>query len=130
MTPRGQAELGLLRAVWPGLHHQEAGDWVLLPDYPLPDGWPQTATDVAFQIPAGLPGQPPYAFYAKGELSHEGRPLLNYSYPVGAGTVPFPGTWGVFSWAPETWLPAEHAADGANLVDFARSFADRFAEGA
>lgn len=126
---RAGAELALLRQVWPALTHQPAGDWVLIPDYPLPEGWSGTNTvAIAFQIPAA-PGQPPYGIYTDRALTFDGQPPANYTYPAAAGTVPFPGDWALFSWAPEEWAWAENPADGANLVHFATSFADRLAEG-
>lgn len=128
MTSRVDAEVALLRAAWPGLLFEAAGQWVLLSGYPLPDGWSQPTVNVAFQIPAGPPSSPPYAFCVDAPLTHNGTAPDNY---VASGApVPFPGQWGQFSWAPETWPWAEHPADGANMRSFARSFAERFAEGA
>lgn len=127
MTPRPDAELALLRQRWPDLRHDPDGQWVLLPGYPLPEGWSHTVVNVAFQIPVGPPGSPPYAFYADAPLTFLGSVPNNF---VSAGTVvPFPGKWGQFSWSPDAWPWAEDPAQGANMCDFAKSFAARFAEG-
>ena len=127
MTSRPDTELALLRQRWPELRHEPEGQWILLPDYSLTDGWSQTAVSVAFQIPLGPPGSPPYAFYVDAPLTFRGATPNNF-VPTGA-TVPFPGQWGQFSWSPDGWPWAEDPAQGANMCDFARSFADRFAEG-
>jgi hypothetical protein len=127
VTSRVDAEMALLRAQWPALSYEPAGQWILLPDYPLPEGWSQPSVNVAFQIPAGPPGSPPYAFCVDAPLTFNGATPANYT-PTGA-PVPFPGVWGQFSWAPEAWPWAEDPAQGANMRAFARSFADRFAEG-
>ena len=128
MTSRAEAELTLLRERWPGLQHGAEGQWVLLSDYPLPEGWSQTTVSVAFQIPVGPAGSPPYAFYVDAPLTFRSA-MPNNFVPAGA-TVPFPGQWGQFSWSPDEWPWTEDLAQGANMGDFARSFADRFAEGA
>jgi hypothetical protein len=125
---RVDGELALLREAWPGLQYEPNGQWVFLPGYPLPVGWSRTSTGVAFQIPGGPPGQPPYAFHVDGPLTFQGAQPAHYTHPAGA--VPFPGDWATFSWAPQSWAWAEDPADGANMRAFARSFADRFAEGA
>lgn len=127
MPTRVDAELGLLRAQWPTLSYEQAGQWVLLPDYPLPEGWSQRSVNVAFQIPNGPAGSPPYAFCVDAQLTFQGATPANHT-PSGP-PVPFPGSWGLFSWAPEAWPWAEDPAQGANMRSFARSFADRFAEG-
>lgn len=127
MTSRVDAELALLGQRWPQLTYDPNGQWVLLPDYPLPDGWSQPTVSVAFQIPAGAPSNPPYAFCVNAPLTFRGATPNNYT-PTGA-PVPFPGSWGQFSWSPETWPWAEDPAQGANMCAFARSIADRFAEG-
>jgi hypothetical protein len=128
VSSRVDAELALLRRQWPQLEYEPTGQWVLLSDYPLTEGWSRDSAAVAFQIPAGPGGTPPYAFYIDGPLDYRGQPPANYTFPV--GVVPFPGTWGIFSWAPAAWPWAEDPAQGANMVSFARSFADRFAQGA
>jgi hypothetical protein len=127
VTSRVDVELALLREEWPGLTYELTGQWVLLPCYPLPEGWSKSSAPVAFQIPLGPPGTPPYAFYLDGAVAYGGQQPGNYA--ATAAGVPFPGTWGVFSWAPEGWPWAEDPANGANMSSFARSFADRFAEG-
>ena len=127
MTSRVEGELTLLRARWPTLRYEQAGQWVLLPDYPLPEGWSPPSVNMAFQIPVGPAGSPPYGFCVDAPLTFNGATPANYA-PSGA-PVPFPGSWGQFSWAPEGWLWAEDPAHGANMCSFAGSFADRFAEG-
>jgi hypothetical protein len=125
---RVEAELMLLREKWSDLRYDPAGQWVLLPAYALPDLWSRPTTQVAFQIPGGPAGNPPYGFYVEAPLSYHGQTPTNYNFPVTG--VPFPGAWGLFSWAPEGWPWAEEPARGANMRSFAQSFARRFAEGA
>lgn len=127
MTPRLEIELALLSKQWPDMKFESAGSWVLLPRYPLPDGWSVAAADVAFQAPDGPPGTPPYAFYVNGEVRFQGQAPANSARCP--DVVPFPGDWQQFSWAPEAWLWAEDPSQGANLRSFAMSFADRFTEG-
>jgi hypothetical protein len=101
----------------------------MIPAYPLRDGWNSDRVAVAFQLPTLLPGQAPYGFYTRDRLSHRGQQPSNYSFPVPAGTVPFFGDWGQFSWTLDPWQPGPRPHEGSNMVQFAASFARRFEEG-
>ncbi len=129
MKERVDQELELLGKDYPSLEYREEGRWVRIPKYPLPTGvWNLEETEVSFQIPEGYPGQPPYGFYVPDGLLVKAtdRPPNNY----GPAQTPFPGTWGKFSWAPENWRPSADVASGSNLLNFVRSFMERFLEGA
>jgi hypothetical protein len=129
MNERVAEELELLRTAYPDLEYREEGGihWVRFPSYPVPEGWSRTAVEVSFQIPPS-PGQAPYAFRVRPGLQVAGGGSPgNYTYPV---TTPWGEDWGQFSWSPVTWVPKEDIRAGANMLDFARSFADRFREGA
>lgn len=120
----------MLRTWYPELEYGAEGRWVRIPRHSLPTGiWAiEGPVEVCFQIPDQLPGQAPYGFYVRPELTLVGgqRPN-NYEYPA---QTPYGGGWGKFSWSPESWQPAPDAAAGSNLLDFARSFATRLKEGA
>jgi len=128
VSDRLSIELLLLREAWPNLTYEPVGQWVMLPDYPVPEGWSRTLVTTAFQVPTGPPGTPPYAFYVDSPMMFRDQAPANCS--PAAGGVPFPGQWSTFSWAPEAWAWTEDPAKGANMRSFARSFADRFLEGA
>jgi hypothetical protein len=130
VNERGRVELGMLQAWFEGLEYLPAGDWVILRNYDLGEGWFPERVDVAFQIPANLPGQAPYAFYVSQPVTFRGQQPVNYTYPLPPGTVPFAGAWAQFSWAPELWTPAQDALAGDNMVHFAQSIASRLQEGA
>jgi hypothetical protein len=129
MSGRVQEELELLRTAYPDLEYREEGSvhWVRIPSYPVPKGWSQTEVEVCFQIPSS-PGQAPYAFRVRPEMQlAEGGSPGNYTYPV---STPWGNDWGQFSWSPTNWVPKEDIRAGANMLDFAHSFADRLREGA
>jgi hypothetical protein len=130
MTERLEEELELLSTFYPDLEQriQDGHDWVRIPSYPLPVGvWSQTAVEVAFEIPPQA-GQQPYAFYVRPGLTlASSGPPDRYS-PSAA--TPWGADWGKFSWSPTSWTPKADIRAGANMLNFARSFADRFAEGA
>ena len=129
MTGRIQQEVQLLLKEYADLEYMEESRWVYIPSYPLPkDIWNRQETELCFQIPEGYPGQPPYGFYVPDGLMMKAtdRPPNNY----GPAQTPFPGAWGKFSWAPENWRPSVDVASGSNLLNFVRSFMDRFLEGA
>ena len=130
LEDRIEEELTLLRRRYPDLEYQEAGRWVRLPEYRLPDGWNHAATDVAFQILVSYPGTPPYGIYVLAGLTFNGSGPSNYTEPA-ATQPPFGGSWGVFSWtvADGQWRPTADARSGSNLLNWAIGFADRFREG-
>jgi hypothetical protein len=48
------------------------------------------------------------------------------TFPV---STPWGDDWGQYSWSPVAWVPKEDVSAGANMLKFARSFADRLREG-
>jgi len=109
----------------------EAGQWVKIKDYPIPSDlhWNRQTTDVCFQIPVGYPGTPPYGFYVLVGIQYDGSPPNNYQEPA-QNSPPFPGVWRIFSWQQDSsWLPKADLRTGSNLLNFVRTFKDRFLEG-
>jgi len=130
MQERSEQELALLRQLYPNLQYVPAGQWIWIPSYALPAGWNRNATDIAFQIPTGYPGTPPYGIYVPAGILFNGARPNNYTEP--ANTQPsFGGTWGIFSWQPADgqWRPGATVTSGSNLLNWVRGFADRFREG-
>jgi hypothetical protein len=128
MTERIREELDLLRTAYPDLEYREVGDthWVRIPVYPVPEGWSHPEVEVCFQIPAS-PGQAPYAFRVRPGLQLVGGGQADrYTFPV---STPWGDDWGQYSWSPVAWVPKEDVSAGANMLKFARSFADRLREG-
>ncbi len=130
-TTRELEEIELLRGHFPGLEYVEAGGWVRLPDVQRPSGWTPPVSDVAFQIPVGFPGTPPYGFCVPAGIRHNGVLPSSYAEPA-APLPPFPGAWGKFSWTHDgaDWRPTANAAEGSNLVTWVRGIGVRLAEGA
>lgn len=129
MTGRVHEELELLRTAYPDLDYRDEGGihWVRIPSYAVPSGWTPGRVEVSFQIPA-MVGQAPYAFRVRPHLGRtDGGQPGNYTYPV---TTPWGDDWGQFSWSPVEWVPKADIRAGANMLNFARSFADRLREGA
>src|SRR5690242_15870095 len=112
-TERFAAEIALLRARYEAIETQ--GEWVRIPDYPLPEGWNRTTTDVAFRI-VPAPGAP-YGIVVPAGLQFRQQKPNNYSEPVQG--IPFPGTWGQFSWAPDgEWRPGTSPQTGTNYLNW------------
>jgi len=128
MNERISQELDMLRLCYPDLEYREDGQWVRIPHYVLPSGlWNGEEVEVCFQIPLQYPGQAPYGFYARPKLRlKDGSLPNNYSFPV---ATPFGTGWGKLSWQLNPWQPADEPARGSNLLNFVRSFSDRFREG-
>lgn len=128
MNERIEQELALLRTVYPDLEWHPDSLWVRIPSYVLPIGiWKLTEVELAFQMPANLPGQQPYGFWVRPGLElADGRPPNDYT--PGVSTALGNG-WGQFSWSPETWQPQAEITTGSNMLNFVRSIADRLREG-
>jgi hypothetical protein len=130
MRDRIEQELDLLRRRYAEVDHREDGDWVRIHPVPTAAGWSKEVIPVAFQIPQGYPGTPPYGFYVPRGLNHQGGQPQSYQDLAGT-QPPFPGEWGMFSWAHDTgWRPTGDIIGGSNLLNWTLSFADRFREGA
>lgn len=128
MNDRIEQEFALLRRRYPGPEYRDEGRWVRIPAYPLPPGWNRPTTDVAFQIPVGYPGTPPYGICTpEGLLFREQAPdNCTRADPK----PPFGGNWVRFSWQPEgAWQPAAEITAGSSLLNCVIGFAERFREG-
>ena len=130
MEERIEAEIILIRSRYPDAEYQDGGHWVLVPSYGLPDGWSRPITEVAFQIPTGYPGVPPYGIYVPSGLLFLGVRPDNYSDPAGT-QPPFPGSWAILSWQPADgeWRATTDLRSGSNLLNWVAGFAVRFQEG-
>jgi len=96
----------------------------------LPHGWNREVTEVAFPIPVGYPGTPPYGIYVPAGILFNSMRPKDYTEPA-PSQPPFGGTWGIFSWTlgDGQWRPAADAASGPNLVNWVLGFGVRFREG-
>ena len=129
MQERIDAELALLHGRYADLEYVSGGRWLRIPSYPLPPGWNRPVTEVAFQIPTGYPGAPPYGIYVPGGLTFQGAKPNRYTDPAPT-QPPFPGAWAVFSWTPDgEWRATADVRSGSNLINWATGFAARFREG-
>jgi hypothetical protein len=126
-------ELALLRSAYPDLAYLvvDGVHWVRIPAYSVPTGWKHCGTDVtqaeiAFQIPVQS-GQAPYAFYVRPLITlASGETPGNYT---ATASTPWGDDFAQFSWSPsEPWIPKTDIRAGANMMNFARSFADRLEE--
>lgn len=130
MTPRIEAELELLRAVFPDLEVRGPEPWIRVPEFKVPDGfgWNRPTVDVVIVIPKGYAVTPPKDIRVPAGLRCNGEKPDAYAEPASAG--PFEGTWGAFSWGnPEQWDPGPDPKAGSNLLNFIYSFARRLQEG-
>ena len=120
-------ELALLRRYYGGdVEYVEAGDWVLLPRYPVPPPCSPSPAPISFNLRPGYPGIEPYGFYARADLQFNRQ---RYNPASAQSNPPFDGQWIFFSWAPEGWVGTADAMTGSNLWGWARSFASRLREG-
>jgi len=132
MTERLAKEMAILSTVFGDAEfHDKDSGWVRIPRYSVQyGGWKQAEVSVCFQVPAGYPGDAPYAFWVSPLLRLEGTdaaPRNNYQEP---SPTPFKGTWGRFSWSHDSsWNPGIDPAAGSNILDFVLTFRERFREG-
>jgi hypothetical protein len=122
-------ELQLLQSRYAGAHR--VGTWFLLPAVSLPSvGWNRVTTDLVLRVQPGYPATAPYGFFVPAGLRVQDVMPDNYQEPVGEA-VPFPGAWGMFSWAADDgqWRPTATATGGANLLNFAIGASARLQQG-
>ena len=130
MQERIEQELALLRTRYPDLEYRGEGQWVRIPSYPIASGWNRTGSPIAFQIPPGFPGTPPYSFYVPSGIEYSSARPNNYVDPAPNQPPLAGGPWGVFSWShTEDWRPTADLRSGSNLLNWAIGFAQRFREG-
>ena len=129
MTERIQAELQYLRTRFPDLEYVEAGQWVRLPRYGIPEGiWDRSEVAVAFQIPPGHPGQKPYGFWVSPRIRLiSGQAIQNGGE---SSEPPFSGEWFKFSWDVPEWRPTADLKQGDNMLNYALTLWSRLKEGA
>ncbi len=116
MRERIIQEIALLKEKFPGLQHGENYDWVIIPDFPLCEGYNRTCTKLLFIIPNTYPHTGPDCFYVDvGLRLANGNMPSNYNEEM---NVPVGGNWGYFSWHPEIWQATDRIEDGDNLASF------------
>jgi hypothetical protein len=126
MHERVKDEIELLRQKFPKLQYGDSLNWVLIPEYPLPDLFNKSYTNLMWLIPAGYPQTPPDDFFVDGDLKLKNgspAPAFNAGPNSSSGDAPIPGNWGWFSWHPHDgkWTPTADIEKGDNLITFLRS---------
>ena len=118
MQERIAQEIALLKERYPDLEYGQNYDWIIIPDFPLPEGYNRTATKLLFLIPNTYPHTAPDCFYVETGLRlANGNLPSNYNEEM---SVPIPGPWGYFSWHPEIWQARDEIQKGDNLLSFIR----------
>ncbi|HTZ63256.1 MAG TPA: hypothetical protein VMB51_04065 [Solirubrobacteraceae bacterium] len=126
MSERIEAELELVRSVYPDVEFRAEDLWARVPTYPFPEGWGRKHGEIAFRVPRDVFGEEPYGFWVRPPLQVPGGgPPSNSSGPVATG---FGEGWQQFSWAPDGWHPAVEVRCGTNMLDWVRSFTRRLKE--
>jgi len=126
MKERIIKEIELLRMKYADLQHGDNYDWVMIPTFPIPEGWNRKQTKLLFLIPSTYFHTAPDNFYVESglRLSNGNTPG---GYSEGPG-VPVGGAWGCFSWHAEKWQPVNSIEDGDNLLTFIRTVNIRLRE--
>ena len=129
MPDRIKDEVQLARTLYPSLEYVDAGYWVRIPAFKLPEGWSQRQTQLAFQFPqSGYPQTAFYGFYVPTGMRFNGATPINFTDPSPA-RLPFGGVWAFFSGNPEPWMPVPSIDDGSNVLSWLRSIWQRFQQG-
>lgn len=123
---RVEEELALLRRDFPAAGLSEVGDWVEIPEYPLPPGlYNREATRVRMPLSPAYPDVAPDNFYVVAGLRlRSGAALDNYGEISRFGEL-----WGQFSWHPKRWTAAARPEQGDNMSTFFNTIRKRFEEG-
>lgn len=131
MVDRIWEEITLIKKYYNNLEHDESRRWIIIHDYFLPKNmqWNKNVIDVCFIIPNGYPGTSPYGIYVSSDLRYD-EEVPNNINPNLKDKPPFPGNWVLLSWTPtDRWNPNAEIQKGSNMLNFVRSFYDRFKSG-
>jgi len=115
MSERMKKEIELLTKKFGNVQCDENLEWILIDNYPLPQGWNRNETDVLLLVPAGYPSTKPYGFRVP-----EGLRLTSGAMPTNYNEkhVMLERNWGQFSISVEEWKPTDDVISGHNLVTF------------
>ncbi|MEX2238943.1 MAG: E2/UBC family protein [Dehalococcoidia bacterium] len=121
---RLQAELGILRVVWPAIQLKAEIPALYQQAWPLFPGWNKPTTRLLVLIPAGYPATPPDNFLADPDLALASGGTPGNTSP---GPVVFGEDWLQFSYHVDTadWTPHADPRQGHNLVTFLHGVNDR-----
>ena len=120
-------EIEMLTEKYSSLQNGENLDWMMIPDFPLPEGWNTKKTKLLILIPPTYPHTAPDNFYVESSLRLTNGELPA-SYSEGS-KVPVGDSWGCFSWHSEKWGPSDNLREGDNLLSFIKSVNIRLREG-
>ncbi len=128
MNERIKKELEILKKEFGDLEYKDG--WIFINNFKISsNAWNRDIVNICFQIPIGYPGEPPYAFYVPRGIrikANEQSIPGSYTEPV---STPFGNEWGKFSWVQDnSWKPTSDINSGSNLLNFVRSFKERFKE--
>lgn len=106
MTPL-QEQFEILKTYYPNATSEalpSGAVLIVIPDFPLPEGWSHNTTQVKFLAPIGYPFAKPDCFWAHSELR-----LKSSAMPASANISPIPEIsqshlW--FSWHVGQWNPS------------------------
>jgi len=125
MSNRMRSEIEFLRGKYPDLSHGAQFEWILIPQFPLPQNrFNQDHTQFLINIPPAYPATGPDNFFVERSirLKNEGVPPgLNLNNNSSSGPARVPGNWAWFSWHPKVWHPKAKTSEGDNLYTFIRS---------
>lgn len=131
MDDRISEEIQLLKKYYPDLEYDVNNNCIKIPNYSIPKdmSWNMESVDICFFIPIGYPGSPPYGFFVSEGLNFNNQPLNNTN--INPSIKPqFAGNWILVSWSHDNnWRPNADIRKGSNLLNFVRTFADRFKDG-
>lgn len=98
-------------------------DWLMIPQYPLPERWKQRWTSLLIIFPEGYPDTPPLGFYLALQLGLKSGGRDGHVFEQGhhgAPTIPGWHWYCVFAQVQQAggWKPAADPAESDNLWTF------------
>lgn len=129
---RLEAEHRLIASVFPSV--VRSGDWFLIEHDARATraGWSPDPFPVAFHAQPEHPGQVPYGIYVPSSARVGDQVPSNFTASAD-NRPPFDGEWGVLSWQGDDegipWIAKQDVREGANLLNYAITFEERFQQG-
>ena len=103
-------------------YDEEDGQWVRIPDFPLPEGWGQPVTELLLVLPAGYPHVPPNGFFIDRRLRIQMGHRIDHYFEERSEYNPLAGkgwAWFCIHLDRHAWRPTADVLRGDNLVKLA-----------
>jgi hypothetical protein len=103
-------------------YDEEDGQWVRIPEFPLPEGWGRPVTELLLVLPSGYPHMPPNGFFIDRHLRTQSGHRIDHCFEERGEYNPYAAkgwAWFCIHLDRQAWRPTGDILHGDNLVKLA-----------